>query len=133
MRVVVEERRGRASGLRSSVEQLPTNWLELTVKPQCAGAGGGDEAAPAAAAAMAVRGVALQRHGVGIGGTAWLGAALLARHLVCCLPRGALAGAQVVELGSGVGLLAAVVARLGAHVVATDTPDVVRPPRDRQS
>ncbi|KAI0069136.1 S-adenosyl-L-methionine-dependent methyltransferase [Artomyces pyxidatus] len=54
----------------------------------------------------------------GCGGVAWPAGEVLARHLA---RRGALAGKNVLELGSGTGLVGLVAARLGAaHVCITD-------------
>ena len=59
-----------------------------------------------------------------IGTRVWDGGVLLSRDLEHAAPRLALAGASVVEVGCGTGLVSMVAASLGARVVATDVPSV---------
>ena len=64
-----------------------------------------------------------------IGSNTFGGAMVLSAHLARCYPAGHWRGKRVLELGAGTGALAAVVAALGAHVVATDRAN--GPPRPR--
>eukprot|EP00887_Chlorella_sp_A99_P005515 scaffold1.g5515.t1 len=61
---------------------------------------------------------------VGVGAAVWDGALVLAGYLAA-QPRYKLVGARAVELGAGVGLVSAALARMGARVVATDLAKVL--------
>ncbi len=56
---------------------------------------------------------------IGVGACLWDGAILLAAYLVA-QPRYRFVGAKCIELGAGVGLVSAVLAKLGARVITTD-------------
>ena len=65
----------------------------------------------------------LQDHEEGpVGLLEWSCARSMAAFASTCVPRGYWKGKRVLEVGSGVGTVAAHLASLGAHVVASDTP-----------
>ncbi|KAI0052555.1 S-adenosyl-L-methionine-dependent methyltransferase [Auriscalpium vulgare] len=61
----------------------------------------------------------------GCGGIAWPAGEVLARYLARHRGPPSLAGARVLELGSGTGLVGLIAARLGAHVWITDQPPLL--------
>lgn len=61
---------------------------------------------------------------LGVGACLWDGAILLAAYLAA-QPQYKYVGTRAVELGAGVGLVSAVLAQLGAHVIATDIAKVL--------
>lgn len=61
-----------------------------------------------------------------VGAVVWHSSLVLAQYLSVCVSRSSMCGSTVIELGCGAGAVGAMAAAtLGAHVVATDLPDVV--------